>query len=243
MAQSDNDGTDSGGYDLAVDNVTGEAFHIDSGGTDYLSGSIGLFSSFALEDLPSLTVANGEQLEGSIRLSNGCVIRNVLYSLRATSTLLSVSRLTQNGWSLCNRSDGSFLDSDHLDLSIPVDSVDGTNQLRVTPLFREGESVLKPGVAAKVSDATRTLLHHRFGHSNNKSLEELEKTTENSHAGIRDRCPACIMGKSHRTSASKEYSGDDERRRGAIVYIDILRSFPEGHGSINHYLVCLHHKL
>ena len=233
------------GYALTANNSTQESFYIDSGATDHLTGNIELFSSFVFEDLPPLTVANGEQLQvvgrGSIRLNNGCVIRNVLYSPRATSTLLSVSRLTQNGWSLCIRMGGSSLDSDRLDLSIPVDSRDGMYQLRVTPLLPEGESVITAGIAAKVSDATRSLLHRRFGHANKKSLEELEKATENSQSGIRDHCPACIMGKSHRTSASKEYAGDEERR-GATVYIDILGPFPEGYGSIRNYLVCLHHK-
>ena len=132
---TDDDGEGICGYAPTANNVTGDSFYIDSGATDHLTGNIGLFSTFELEDLLPLTVANGEQLQviggDTMRLSNGCVIRNVLYYPRATSSLLSLSRLTQNGWSLCIRTDGSFLDSDHLHISIPVDNVKGMYQLRL----------------------------------------------------------------------------------------------------------------
>ena len=55
-------------------------------------------------DHPLLGVAHGEELDivgvRDIKLENGCVLRDILYAPEATSTLLSVSRTNDLGWSV-----------------------------------------------------------------------------------------------------------------------------------------------
>ena len=226
--------------------------YLDSGATDHVTGDRNLMQNVREGNFDGLSVANGQELVvramGDIALTRGCIVRNVLYSPQASVTLLSASRLARYGWSILLSERESYLRNGNT--RIAVSEQDGLYALEAVPQAKaelnsaNGDPLFGTdnpgGTVPAITPEQQHLLHRRFGHIGNQRIAQLENATENLRLERDNQCSTCVQGKSSRKPARKKYQGDEDQRN-QTVYVDILGPFPEGHGHVRNYLVCLHH--
>lgn len=177
---------------------------VDSGATCHMTNTKQLLKKFKQGSEPVL-IANGSELEGVgrgefpivVKGRESLTVTNVLCVPDLTTNLLSISELVHGG---------KIVVFDRLGCKI-LNSDGGTI---ATASLRNGAYQLdlhERCCLVKQNDNTK-LWHRRFGHLNFRDMCKLKNQLVNGikFIGELDKCPECVLGKSHRKSFSSSES-------------------------------------
>ena len=203
-------------------------FIVDSGATCHIVNDLSFFTTFTWKTLEPITVANATKLPvlgfGDI-VCNGFVIKNVQYCPQAKRNLLSVRTLADNGWTVSFSS---------------TDCVIVKGDAMVTAVRNRSFYTYTPTLSSKMALMTEEeLIHRRFGHPG-KNVPIQRHTVGATEGYYPGQCKPCFQGKAHKSSARKEYRGDDDRRA-CTVYVDFSGPFKSGLHGHRIYMIFLHY--
>lgn len=187
---------------LVAEDTTDPSFLIlDSGATDHIFNKRGLLHNFQ-RIISSVKIANGQSMK--VEGKGNChILKDILFCPEASSNLISISKLIDDGYCFVADSNGT--------------SISKNNIIIFRATRHLGLFIIKPNdlntshslmTSSKV-EVTNDILHARLGHPSDRllrrihNLELAEDLNYNPRQHTED-CSSCLMAKAHRRANRKE---------------------------------------
>lgn len=189
---------------------------IDSGATSHLCNNIAFFSNADFSKRGKINLANDESTEivaeGTARFEakvfgsvKSVSLNNALHVPNLRSNLLSVGKITEQGFTVVFKKDGASVLDRNGDVKLVAEKIDGLY------FVRECEESASIANESEVSSmvTTKVSWHKRLGHLNISDLREAERKKTvigltRKDLGDEPECDICLKGKMHRSPFPKK---------------------------------------
>jgi hypothetical protein len=211
-----------------------ETWILDSGCTSHMTGNQALFKLLeSRKDISPIVIANKQQMHvkglGTVALSNGVTLTDVLSVPELKHNLLSVSKMATKGYKVVFDEHSAFIKkNDQVIVTLPLDGALYTHKA----LFNFETTETGNKQESKYDDYE--LVHKRLGHIGHNRLKKLMnldsvklkclKTSDLKH----HLCESCIFGKMHRSPFPKKSYTDYEP--GEVLHSDLVGPLPTSVG-------------